>query len=149
MLGILWANAELLGVELVVAHYNHRWRGSESDEDARFVEVMAKTLGCTYLTETRPEKEAAFTETTARALRLDFLRRAATEANCDCIALGHQQGDILETQLQRIARGSGSEGLAAPRPIHRFERYPPCPSALEYAIRGCAHGGGRMWIALV
>lgn len=125
LLGILWANAELLGVELVVAHYNHRWRGSESDEDARFVEVMAKTLGCTYLTETRPEKEAAFTETTARALRLDFLRRAATEANCDCIALGHQQGDILETQLQRIARGSGSEGLAAPRPIHRFERYPP------------------------
>ncbi len=124
MLCLLWAEAEQLGVELVVAHYNHRWRGVVSDQDAQFVRAMAESLGCSYVEDSRPENEAAFTETTARALRLDFLRAAAAEHGCSAIAFGHQQNDILETQLQRIARGSGSEGLAAPRPVHVFGEYP-------------------------
>ena len=124
MLCQLWARAAELGVELTVAHYNHRWRGEASQLDAEFVEALAQQLGITYVTASRPEKEAAFTETTARALRLDFLRSAAKEHDCQCIAFGHQQNDILETQLQRLARGSGTDGLAAPRPIHFFEHYP-------------------------
>jgi len=124
MLCQLWGQVAELGVELVVAHYNHRWRGEDSQLDAEFVEVLAQQLGCPYVVAGRPEKEAAFTETTARALRLDFLRTAAKEHGCQCIAFGHQQNDILETQLQRLARGSGTDGLAAPRPIHFFEHYP-------------------------
>ena len=120
----LWTQAPQLGIELVVGHYNHRWRGADSELDAQFVEVLAQQLGCQYVTAARPEHEAAFTETTARALRLDFLRAAAQAHNCQCIALGHQLDDILETQLQRLVRGSGADGLAAPRPIHFFEYYP-------------------------
>ena len=120
----LWAQAHTLGVELLVAHYNHRWRGEDSALDAKFVRELARLLDCRFVTDQRPDKEAAFTETTARALRLDFLRAAAQAHGCDCIAFGHQQDDILETQLQRLARGSGSDGLAAPRPIHRFEVHP-------------------------
>ncbi|CAA6691218.1 MULTISPECIES: tRNA lysidine(34) synthetase TilS [unclassified Lentimonas] len=124
MLCQLWAQAADLGVELVVAHYNHRWRGEDSRQDAAFVRELALQLRCGYATADRPENEAAFTETTARALRLDFLRAAAKEHGCQCIAFGHQQNDILETQLQRLARGSGTDGLAAPRPVHFFESYP-------------------------
>lgn len=124
MLCQLWAQAEDLGVELVVAHYNHRWRGEDSQLDATFVQELAQQLNCPFVTAARPENEAAFTETTARALRLDFLRAAAQEHSCQCIAFGHQRDDVLETQLQRLARGSGSDGLAAPRPIHFFEAYP-------------------------
>ncbi len=124
MLLLLVAQAESLGVDLVVAHYNHRWRADASDADAVFVEALAKAFSLTYIAGVRPENEAAFTETTARALRLDFLRQAAAQQKCVCIAFGHQLDDILETQIQRIARGSGSEGLAAPRPIARFSNLP-------------------------
>ena len=121
----LWAQAQALGIELVVAHYNHRWRGEDSALDAAFVRQLAQALDCEFVSDARPDKEAAFTETTARALRLQFLRRAAQAHACGCIAFGHQQDDILETQLQRLARGSGVDGLAAPRPIHLFEAHPP------------------------
>ncbi|MDP4693289.1 MAG: tRNA lysidine(34) synthetase TilS, partial [Opitutales bacterium] len=124
LLLLLAGRADVLGLELVVAHYNHRWRGEASDEDAAFVAGMADVLDLPYVVGVRPENEAAFTETTARALRLDFLREAAAQHRCPCIALGHQMDDILETQLQRIARGSGTDGLAAPRPIARFDGLP-------------------------
>jgi tRNA(Ile)-lysidine synthase len=124
MLCQLWAHAKELGIELVIAHYNHRWRDEASVDDAKFVADLAEGLTCPCVIEDRPENEAAFTETTARALRLDFLRRTAKEYRCGWIAFGHQQDDILETQLQRLGRGSGTDGLAAPRPIHIFGAYP-------------------------
>lgn len=124
MLCVLRAEAASLGLRLVVAHYNHRWRGADSEADASFVRELAAALELPLAEEARPEVEAAFTETAARVLRLDFLRRAARRHNCSYIAFGHQLDDILETQLQRLARGCGSEGLAAPRPVARFPGEP-------------------------
>jgi len=119
----LAAEPEVL-CDLVVAHYNHRWRGGDSDADASFVREVALGLDLPYEEAIRPPEEAAFTETTARELRLAFLRQVAAEHDCGFIAFGHQREDILETQLQRLARGAGAEGLAAPRPVHAFEGLP-------------------------
>lgn len=124
MLCLLFARRDELGLELYVAHYNHRWRGDSSSRDAEFVRALTEAFGLPFYAGERPENEAAFTETTARALRLDFLRKVARRVVCGCIAFGHQLDDILETQLQRIARGVGTEGLAAPRPIAKFEGQP-------------------------
>lgn len=124
MLCLLFARRAELGLELQVAHYNHRWREEDSARDAAFVRLLAKALDLPFYTGERPENEAAFTETTARSLRLDFLRKAADQADCAYIAFGHQLDDILETQLQRLARGVGTDGLAAPRPVTCFEGRP-------------------------
>lgn len=139
-----------LGLEVVVGHYNHAWRGSASDEDVDFVEDLARGLGCKFLTARRPEAVDGFTETRARALRLEFLRGAARESRCSAIFFGHQRDDILETQLQRLARGSGTEGLAAPRPVHIFEGDEPVHlrpvldmSAVE--LRGHLERAGIPW----
>jgi tRNA(Ile)-lysidine synthase len=121
-LQVEWARS--FGLTLHVAHYNHAWRGSDSDDDAAFVASLADAFGLPYTEGRRAPNEAVFTETTARTLRLDFLRQVATEHACEAIAFGHQLDDVLETQLQRLARGAGSNGLAAPRPVTRFESYP-------------------------
>jgi tRNA(Ile)-lysidine synthase len=124
LLCMLFARADELGLKLHVAHYNHRWRGQDSDLDATFVESLAANFKLPFYGGSRPGHEAAFTETTARALRLEFLRNTARACDCGYIAYGHQLDDIIETQLQRIARGCGSDGLAAPRPVALFENQP-------------------------
>ena len=124
MLCALFARADELGLNLHLAHYNHRWRGQASELDAEFVRSLADAFGLPFHLAQRPDNEAAFTETTARSLRLAFLRKVARKIGCQHIAFGHQLDDILETQLQRLARGSGTEGLAAPRPEATFDGKP-------------------------
>lgn len=149
MLCRLWGLAKDLSIELIVAHYNHRWREEASEIDAGFVKELAQQLECKFVTASRPEAVAAFTETSARELRLDFLRATANEYECCCIAFGHQQDDILETQLQRLARGSGASGLAAPRPVHSFSVYPthvrPIIHLRAELIRGELNESGIPW----
>lgn len=120
----LYAHREALDLELHLAHYNHRWRSEASEADAHYVRTLAGALELPFYLGERPEKEAAFTETAARSLRLEFLRKAARQAGCAAIAFGHQLDDVLETQLQRLARGVGSDGLAAPRPVATFPGQP-------------------------
>ena len=108
------------GLTLTVGHYDHDWRGATSQQDALFVQTLAEDLALPFCAEKRAPDQPAFTETTAREARLEFLRRVAEGENCDAIAFGHQLDDIVETQLQRLARGVGCEGLAAPRPVAKF-----------------------------
>ncbi|MEE2988792.1 MAG: tRNA lysidine(34) synthetase TilS [Verrucomicrobiota bacterium] len=124
LLCVLMASAKDIGLQLHVAHYNHRWRSEASDVDASFVESLAASFNLPFLSDARSEKEPAFTETTARKLRLNFLRKAAHLQHCDHIVFGHQLDDIIETQLQRIARGCATDGLAAPRPVAFFDKQP-------------------------
>tara|TARA_B100000035_G_scaffold159731_1_gene136195 strand:+ start:866 stop:1861 length:996 start_codon:yes stop_codon:yes gene_type:complete len=114
-----------MGFTLVLAHYNHAWRGVASDKDCVFVQNLADSLGLECRFESAESNSTlAQSETQARTARIEFLRKVAQTVGADAIAFGHQMDDILESQVLRLARGAGLDGLIAPRAIHRFKDYP-------------------------
>ena len=44
LLCLLVARAQEIGLQLHVAHYNHRWRREESDADANYVESLLSLI---------------------------------------------------------------------------------------------------------
>lgn len=101
---------------IVAAHLNHGLRGAESDGDELFVRALAARLGVELVVERadagllrgarRGNLEAA-----ARAVRYDFLRRAARESGAGTVVTAHTLDDQTETVLMRLLRGSGADGL--------------------------------------
>jgi tRNA(Ile)-lysidine synthase len=62
----------------------------------------------------------------AREARQEFLEQLRRQQRAHWIWTGHQQDDVAETLLMRLARGSGTVGLAAPRPVQRVASGPVC-----------------------
>ncbi|MGB0374882.1 MAG: tRNA lysidine(34) synthetase TilS [Opitutales bacterium] len=118
---LLIAYQKEIGFDLEVAHFNHEWRGEDSAKDAQYVEDLANKLSLSYHFASAGLDQSVKTETSAREARIAFLRNTAQGIGARVIAFGHQMDDILETQIQRLGRGSSIEGLIAPRPVHLFE----------------------------
>jgi tRNA(Ile)-lysidine synthase len=104
---------------LVVLHVNHKLRGEESDEDARFVGQMAANLGSFCTIAELPLSGVGNLEQEARLARNAFFCESMHKHNLHKIAQGHTQSDQAETVLFRILRGSGSAGLSGIRPTTR------------------------------
>ncbi|MGH7960076.1 MAG: tRNA lysidine(34) synthetase TilS [Opitutaceae bacterium] len=117
LLLLIWAHWPEHRRTLRVLHFNHRLRGAESRADAAFCRRVATALGVTFVGGEWREARAGASEAGARAVRMAFL-----EQHARVVWLGHQQDDIAETMLMRIARGSGTGGLAAPRPVQLLPR---------------------------
>ena len=128
MLHALHTRADELGITLHVAHLNHGIRGEESDADEEFVrrfagglalpngQALPITVERVSVPQLRREMRAG-EEEAARAVRYRFLRKTATELDCDKIAVGHTADDRAETVLLNILRGTGIEGLGSIRPV--------------------------------
>jgi len=114
---LVWAHWPQRRGKLVLAHFNHRLRGRDSAHDARFCAALAKGLGVEFVTEAWADAPTQPSEATARAVRQQFLARLARQRRARWVLTGHQRDDIAESMLMRLARGSGSAGLAAPRPV--------------------------------
>ena len=114
---LVWAHWPERRRLLRVLHFNHRLRGAESRGDVTFCRRVSKALGVSFITGTWPGAHARASEAEARGARMAFLEKHAR-----VVWLGHQQDDIAETMLMRIARGSGTAGLAAPRPVQALPR---------------------------
>lgn len=118
LLLIFWAEAEgRWGRDFVALHFNHRLRGRAADTDERFCRDVCAALGVKFVSAKWANAGAHTSEAAAREARHAFFAREMKRRRLSLLWLGHQQDDIAETMLMRLARGSGTGGLAAPRPV--------------------------------
>jgi tRNA(Ile)-lysidine synthase len=110
-----------LGINLHIAHLNHRLRGVESEADAKYVSDLADSLGIPVTIDR--QDVAAYrlgknlsVEEAARELRYAFFARVAGEVGANRIAIGHTRDDQVETILMHILRGTGVTGLCGLAP---------------------------------
>jgi len=120
LLLLLWAHWPRRRARLLAFHFDHRLRGAESTGDARFCARLCAALAVPLVSGRWRASRSARSEAMARAARFEFLGREMSRRRMRVLWLGHQQDDVAETMLMRLARGSGGSGLAAPRAIHAF-----------------------------
>lgn len=120
LLLLLWACWPQRRGRLVALHFDHALRGAESRGDARFCRSLCRGLGVPFQEGRWRRPKGPVAEARARAARFGFLERAMASQRIRAAWFGHQQDDVAETLLMRLSRGSGSAGLAAPRPVHAF-----------------------------
>lgn len=125
LLLLLWAHVPEHRRRLLALHFNHRLRGRAAAADERFCRKVCGALGVQFRAGRWRQAPAGASEEQARMARFAFFTRAMRRADSRALWLGHHQNDLAETMLMRLARGSGTAGLAAPRPVQW--------------VNGCAH----------
>jgi tRNA(Ile)-lysidine synthase len=125
LLHILAGLRQELGIELHVAHLNHRLRGKDSDDDADYVAGLARRLKLPATVESKDvkgyrKKKRISLEEAAREVRYDFLANVASSSGASRVAVGHTADDHIETILMHLLRGSGTGGLRGLRPTAAF-----------------------------
>ena len=115
---LVWAHWPQRRTRMILVHFDHRQRGDAvARADRRFCQAVAAGLGLPCVTGRWRQARAKASEAELRQARMDFFGQALARRGGRALWLGHQQEDIAETMLMRLARGSGTAGLAAPRPV--------------------------------
>lgn len=134
LLDLLIKSVEDPKQSLVVAHFDHGIRKVSSD-DRKFVENLASKYGLEFFyKEGHLGPDAS--EALARAKRYEFLNDVKTRSGARAIVTAHHQGDLLETVVINVIRGTGRKGLSSlaerselKRPLLKFSK----KQILEYA----------------
>jgi tRNA(Ile)-lysidine synthetase-like protein len=122
LLCALWAD-EALRPRLRVLHFDHRVRGEDSADDARFVAALCAGLGVPCELGVRAGQGAA-SEADLRAERNAFFASQRASLGFELLCTAHHLDDVVENALMRLARGAGLAGLAAPRVLQDFRDGP-------------------------
>lgn len=98
-------------LELVVAHFEHGVR-EDSTEDLRLVQAAAVHYRLPFVY-ARGNLGAGVSEADARAARYAFLHQTRQEHGAASIVTAHHQGDVVETAMLNMLRGTGRRGLSS------------------------------------
>ncbi|OGN89196.1 MAG: tRNA lysidine(34) synthetase TilS [Chloroflexi bacterium RBG_13_46_14] len=114
-----------LGIDLYIAHLNHKLRDKESENDAEYVSKLGQKLALPVTIDKRNVveyrmKHGGTLEEAAREVRYDFLAETAKSVGADAVAVGHTRDDNIETILMHLIRGTGTRGLRGLQPITRL-----------------------------
>lgn len=105
-------------LDLSVIHVNYGLRGTESDEDERFVRRLCRRLAVPCIVRSADVSHqmqglrATSLQEQARDIRYRIMKEVAAGQGMDKIALGHTADDQAETILLWLLRGAGLTGLA-------------------------------------
>lgn len=103
--------AELPGLRLTVAHYDHGVR-SDSAEDRRLVQRLAQHYNLPFVYH-QGQLGPHVSEAAAREARYAFLHRVRTASGASALVTAHHQDDLLETIILNLIRGTGRRGLSS------------------------------------
>ncbi|TXF89763.1 tRNA lysidine(34) synthetase TilS [Neolewinella aurantiaca] len=110
------------GYDFAIAHMNFQLRGEASNEDAAFVEDLARTLGAKFFLKAVDAKKEALpgesTQMVARRLRYQWFDEIVIEQDCSMLHLviAHHLEDNFETVLMNLIRGTGFRGISGIEP---------------------------------
>jgi len=115
MLHLLARLAEERGGELYAACVHHGLR-PEADDEARFVEKLARDLDLAFTllrgdAAARARREKKSIQHAAREMRYELLEALMDELGASKLAVAHTLDDQAETVLMNILRGCGIDGL--------------------------------------
>jgi len=104
------------GYQVSIAHCNFKLRGTESDDDAAFVQNFALQNNIPFYqiefeTEAYAIKNKLSIEMAARELRYNWFQQLKQEFDYQSIAIAHHADDVVETFHINLSRGSGIKGL--------------------------------------
>ncbi len=99
-----------------IAHCNFGLRGDESDEDALFVQKLAKKAKVPFHThqfdtENFAAQEKVSIQMAARQLRYAWFKKVMKDYGYSFLATAHHKNDTFETVLFNLVRGTGISGL--------------------------------------
>ncbi|HXV82190.1 MAG TPA: tRNA lysidine(34) synthetase TilS [Candidatus Binatia bacterium] len=115
-----------MDLRLEVAHLQHGIRGTEAQDDARFVAELARALGLPFhlreanIRQIRRETGKGNLEALARAERYRFFAEVVQERELHRVATAHTLDDQAETVLMWFLRGAGMKGLSGMPPAQNL-----------------------------
>jgi tRNA(Ile)-lysidine synthase len=110
-MSLLHKLATMPDVELIVAHFYHGIR-DDSAEDRKLVQSFAAERGLAF-TYKNGRLGKLVSEAAARSARYGFLHETRQAYGAKAIITAHHQGDILETAIMNMLRGTYRRGLSS------------------------------------
>ncbi len=110
LLDVLNQLKEKYRFKLCAAHLNHGWREAESDKEEENCRNFCLQNNVEFYSE-KLDKSVPKTETDARDARYLFYKKVSEYLKTQNIFTAHNQNDVVETLIYRLAKGTGVKGL--------------------------------------